>query len=152
MQNAEKVILMIVSSLLTVGCGDKLDPLTGEETTTASASDGNSSSNSNSNSTATAPATTASNSNGLCNTGATTITYSVHAKTVFTASCSQSGCHSTQSKSNGIATDTYAGAKAAFTSNDAQDAVDTKRMPLSGSLTSDQICILDNWVNDGFLQ
>lgn len=151
---------------LLVGCGDKTEPgivetteanepsttgTTGASTTTGAATTTTGDTSSTTGSTTagtTTGSTTGTTANGLCNTGDTSITYATHASVVLNATCTS--CHAPGGVQSGLPLNTKATAISTFQNHGGQSQVDTRAMPQGSSLTANQICILDNWVTQGY--
>ncbi|WP_139958206.1 choice-of-anchor D domain-containing protein [Flavicella sediminum] len=64
--------------------------------------------------------------------------------------CSTTGCHSTASKSGGIAMTTFLESKNAFVTDKAWDEIQSGRMPKGGSLTTTQKDELLKWIESNY--
>jgi hypothetical protein len=82
--------------------------------------------------------------------GSLTVTYEDQVAPLLTRSCLGGGCHSSPNPADGIALDTYEGAMGAFDKSLA--SIENGSMPPSGPLTPDDIQILKDWKNGGFLK
>lgn len=138
----KRLVLFAVPLLFTLAACGNDDPLypTGNTGTT----------NTQSTTGGTTGTTGTTGGSNLCGTGSSSIGYTAFAATVFNGSC-VTNCHSPTGTYSSLPLDTYANAKG-FTAN--AFGVLNNGMPPSGytPLTANQICILQDWVNQGYPQ
>jgi hypothetical protein len=153
MQRNFFALLMMAVLGASYACGDKLNPGIVE------VDDENSpppTSGTNPNVTANPNATANGNPNtvvpppttGLCGTSATAITYDAHVKPLITQKCGN--CHSVGG--NMPTMNTYAQAKAAFSTGTALEQVDSGQMPQGAPLTENQVCLFDTWAKTSYAE
>lgn len=146
---------LIASFVFLVSCGDKNEPGIDETNESTSSAGGTGTttttgdtSGSASTTTTTGSTTGSTASTGLCGTNSTSMTYAANASVVLNAACTS--CHSPSGTQSDMPLDTMASAVSTFKNHDGKNQVDTKQMPLSGSLTTNQICVIDYWVTQGY--
>lgn len=88
-----------------------------------------------------------------CTSATDTVSYNGTVKAILNAKCAYSGCHSTQSKKDGVILDTYSSAKEEFSNGEALCTIyhDCTPMPEGGSKLADDVILkLTCWAKNGY--
>jgi len=78
-------------------------------------------------------------------------TYTNDVKTIIDNNCATSGCHSSSSKSAGIALSTFEEVKYSFTDLGSWNQIETNQMPKSYNLSAAEKEYIKNWIDNGYL-
>ena len=79
-------------------------------------------------------------------------TYSKPIKTIIDNNCATSGCHSSSSKSAGIALSTFEEVKFSFIDLGSWNQIETNQMPKSYNLSAAEKELIKNWIDNGYLE
>ena len=78
-------------------------------------------------------------------------TYNEPIKGIIDNNCATSGCHSSSSKSAGIALTTFEEVKYSFTDLGSWNQIETNQMPKSYNLSAAEKEYIKNWIDNGYL-
>gem|GEM_PF-330868 len=78
-------------------------------------------------------------------------TYTNDVKTIIDNNCATSGCHSSSSKSAGIALSTFQEVKDGFIYSGSWNQIETNQMPKSYNLSAAEKELIKNWIDNGYL-
>ncbi len=73
-------------------------------------------------------------------------------KTIIDNNCATSGCHSSSSKSAGIALSTFQEVKDGFIYSGSWNQIETNQMPKSYNLSAAEKELIKNWIDNGYLE
>jgi uncharacterized protein YcfL len=79
-------------------------------------------------------------------------TYSKPIKGIIDINCATSGCHSSSSKSAGIALSTFQEVKDGFIYSGSLNQIETNQMPKSYNLSAAEKELIKNWIDNGYLE
>jgi hypothetical protein len=79
-------------------------------------------------------------------------TYTKDVKTIIDNNCATSGCHSSSSKSAGIALSTFQEVKDGFIYSGSWNQIETNQMPKSYNLSAAEKELIKNWIDNGYLE
>ena len=79
-------------------------------------------------------------------------TYTNDVKTIIDNNCATSGCHSSSSKSAGIALSTFQEVKDGFIYSGSWNQIETNQMPKSYNLSAAEKELIKNWIDNGYLE
>ena len=73
-------------------------------------------------------------------------------KGIIDNNCATSGCHSSSSKSAGIALSTFQEVKDGFIYSGSWNQIETNQMPKSYNLSAAEKELIKNWIDNGYLE
>ena len=79
-------------------------------------------------------------------------TYSKPIKGIIDNNCATSGCHSSSSKSAGIALSTFEEVRDGFIYSGSWNQIETNQMPKSYNLSAAEKERVKNWIDNGYLE
>jgi hypothetical protein len=79
-------------------------------------------------------------------------TYSDPIKGIIDKNCATSGCHSSSSKSAGIALSTFQEVKDGFIYSGSWNQIETNQMPKSYNLSAAEKELIKNWIDNGYIK